>query len=181
MKKPDHHSSIWCNRSCSRIFPRVGISPRYSLLWIHRISLSGESKTSPLCCPMGKAIEVWRWPCWNPLIVFHKALKPQAPKIEFLSLSFLCRSRVGCAHKITSSWIPSRERSLRREDTFPIPIPMTCVFHFEKWLWSALSSCTKRLHSIHSACRNKTTKQGCPYGNIPIFIGKVTDPTNSAI
>merc|ERR1711914_38785 len=35
--------------------------------------------------------------------------------------------------------------------------------------------------TVSAVCRNKTTKQGCPYGNIPIFIGKVTDPTNSAI
>ena len=35
--------------------------------------------------------------------------------------------------------------------------------------------------TVSAICRNKTTKQGCPYGNIPIFIGKVTDPTNSAI
>merc|ERR1719197_338529 len=27
--------------------------------------------------------------------------------------------------------------------------------------------------TVSAICRNKTTKQGCPYGNIPIFIGKV--------
>jgi len=35
--------------------------------------------------------------------------------------------------------------------------------------------------TVSGLCRNKTTKNGCPFGNIPIFIGKVTDPTNSAI
>jgi len=35
--------------------------------------------------------------------------------------------------------------------------------------------------TVSAICRNKTTKNGCPFGNIPIFIGKVTDPTNSAI
>jgi serpin B len=35
--------------------------------------------------------------------------------------------------------------------------------------------------TVSAVCRNKTRQQGCPYGNIPIFIGKVTDPTNSAI
>jgi len=34
--------------------------------------------------------------------------------------------------------------------------------------------------TVSAVCRNKSTKSGCPFGNIPIFIGKVTDPTNAS-
>ena len=58
-----------------------------------------------------------------------------------------------------------RPSQLFKIDFSPKPVVIARPFYF----------------TVSAVCRNKTTNQGCPFGNIPIFIGKVTDPTNSAI
>jgi serine protease inhibitor len=48
-----------------------------------------------------------------------------------------------------------------RSFSTPTPIVLTRPFYF----------------TVSPICRNKSKKSGCKYGNIPIFVGKVTDPS----